>query len=227
LHFVRSLFRILTCNVPGNRFGRLVLIGNFLHVDGLIARMAKSGIFTVKRYPFVDDDGEQTWPELFPTPEALEKQKTLLGEVAWQREMLLHPIADEGQDVHPEDIHYYDDPPFDDGNHLAHGVDLAISTKESADYTAIVTGEVAYANEKLEIYIQPHPVIRRMTFSDTMATLDNIRHSSAMTSEFFVEAVAYCRPLLRKWSAAHSQCKPCTPLRTDVVYPLFFDSVSN
>jgi hypothetical protein len=25
---------------------------------------------------------------------------------------------------------YYDDRPFDDGNHVAHGVDLAISTKE-------------------------------------------------------------------------------------------------
>jgi hypothetical protein len=40
-------------------------------------------------------------------------------------------VREEGKDVHPEDIHYYDDPPFDDGNHLAHGVDLAISTKEA------------------------------------------------------------------------------------------------
>jgi hypothetical protein len=31
------------------------------------------------------------------------------------------------------DIVYYDEPPFDDGNYLAYGVDLAISTKESAD----------------------------------------------------------------------------------------------
>ena len=45
---------------------------------------------------------------------------------------LLQVVPEEGQDVHPEDIHHYDDPPFDDGNHLAHGVDLAISTKESA-----------------------------------------------------------------------------------------------
>jgi hypothetical protein len=58
--------------------------------------------------------------------------------------MLLQVVPEEGQDVFPEDIHYYDDPPFDDGNHLAHGVDLAISTKESADYTAIVSGEVTW-----------------------------------------------------------------------------------
>jgi predicted phage terminase large subunit-like protein len=105
--------------------------------------------------------------------------------------MLLQVVPEEGQDVLPEDIHYYDDPPFDDGNYLAHGVDLAISTKESADYTAIVTGEVTWPGGKLEIYVQPHPVIRRMTFSQTMEALDNVRHSSNMSSEFFVEAVAY------------------------------------
>jgi len=43
----------------------------------------------------------------------------------------------------------------------------------------------------IEIYIQPHPIIRRMTFSQTMDALDNVRRSSVMSSEFFVEAVAY------------------------------------
>jgi predicted phage terminase large subunit-like protein len=100
-------------------------------------------------------------------------------------------VPEEGQDVHPEDITYWDDPPFDDGNHLAHGVDLAISTKESADYTAIVSGEVTWPGGNIEIYVLPHPIIRRMTFSETMDTLDNVRHSSPMSSEFFVEAVAY------------------------------------
>src|ERR1700731_2822329 len=65
--------------------------------------------------------------------------------------MLLQVVPEEGQDVLPEDIHYYDAPPFDDGNHLAHGVDLAISTKESADYPAIVSGEVTWPNGKLEL----------------------------------------------------------------------------
>jgi hypothetical protein len=36
--------------------------------------------------------------------------------------MLMQVVPEQGQDVHPEDITYYDDPPFDDGNHLAHGV---------------------------------------------------------------------------------------------------------
>jgi hypothetical protein len=114
-----------------------------------------------------------------------------LGDIGFRREMLLQVVPEEGQDVLPEDIHYYDDPPFDAGNYLAHGVDLAISTKESADYTAIVSDEVTWPNGTLEIYIQPHPIIRHMTFNDTMNALDDVRHSTPMSNEFFVEAVQY------------------------------------
>jgi hypothetical protein len=91
--------------------------------------------------------------------------------------------------VQPKDITYYDDPPFDDGNHLAHGVDLTISTKESADYTAVVSGEATWTNGRLEIYVQPNPLIRRMGFHDTIAAMDE--HSSQMSAEWFVENVAY------------------------------------
>jgi hypothetical protein len=115
----------------------------------------------------------------------------MIGDIGFRREMLLQVVPEEGQDVFPEDIHYYDDPPFDDGNHLAHGVDLAISTKESADYRAVVSGKVTWPGGNIEIYVLPNPIIRRMTFSETMDTLDNVRRSSAMSSEFFVEAVAY------------------------------------
>jgi len=62
---------------------------------------------------------------------------------------------------------------------------------ESADYTAVMSGEVTWPAGKLEIYVQPHPLIRRMTFSDTMTALDNVRYSSNMSSEFFVENVAF------------------------------------
>jgi hypothetical protein len=54
-----------------------------------------------------------------------------------------------------------------------------------------VSAEVAWENGKTQIYIQPHPVIRRMTLSETMDTLGNIRANSTMSSEFYVEAVAY------------------------------------
>jgi predicted phage terminase large subunit-like protein len=176
--------------------GRIVLIGNWLHTDGLMARLKNTGIFTVLEFSLLrDGEGTEiercTWKAKYPTQAAIDAKRAELGDIGFRREMLLQVVPEEGQDVLPEDIHYYDDPPFDDGNYLAHGVDLAISTKESADYTAIVTGEVTWPAGKLEVYVQPHPVIRRMTFSETMEALDNIRHSSNMSSEFFVEAVAY------------------------------------
>jgi hypothetical protein len=37
-----------------------------------------------------------------------------------------------------------------------------------------VSAEVTWPNGQLEVYIQPHPVIRRMSFSDTMTALNNI-----------------------------------------------------
>ncbi len=132
-----------------------------------------------------------TWKAKYPTQEAIDQKRNELGDIGFRREMLLQVVPEEGQDVLPDDIHYYDDPPFDDGNYLAHGVDLAISTKESADYTAIVSGEVTWPSGKLEIYVQPNPIIRRMTFTETMEAIDNVRHSTVMSSEFFVEAVAY------------------------------------
>ena len=122
-----------------------------------------------------------TWKAKYPTQASLDAKRQELGDIGFRREMLLQVVPEEGQDVLPEDILYYDDPPFDDGNYLAHGVDLAISTKESADYTAIA-GEVTWPGGKLEIYVQPHPIIRHMNFSDTMTALDNVRHSTTMSS---------------------------------------------
>lgn len=176
--------------------GRMIIIGNWLHGDGIMARLKKTGLFTVLEFPLIrDGNGPEwercTWKAKYPTQKAIDNKREELGDIGFRREMMLQVVPEEGQDVLPADIHYYDDPPFDDGNHLAHGVDLAISTKESADCTAIVSGEVTWPNGNIEIYIQPNPIIRRMTFSETMDTLDNVRKSSIMSSEFFVEAVAY------------------------------------
>jgi predicted phage terminase large subunit-like protein len=176
--------------------GRAVVIGNWLHTDGLMARLKNTGIFKVLEFPLLRaGDGTEiercTWRAKYPTQAAIDQKRQELGDIGFRREMLLQVVPEEGQDVLPEDISYYDDSPFDDGNHLAHGVDLAISTKESADYTAIVSGEVTWEDGKTQLYIQPHPIIRHMTFTQTMEALENVRRSTNMSCEFFVEAVAY------------------------------------
>jgi predicted phage terminase large subunit-like protein len=158
--------------------------------------MKNTGMFKVLEFPLLREGAGTeiercTWKAKYPTQASIDQKRNELGDIGFRREMLLQVVPEEGQDVHPEDIHYYDQPPFDDGNHLAHGVDLAISTKESADCTAIVSGEVTWPNGNIEIYVQPNPIIRRMTFSQTMDALDDVRKSSSMSSEWFVEAVAY------------------------------------
>jgi predicted phage terminase large subunit-like protein len=172
----------------------------------------------VLEYPLLrDGPGTEwercTWKSAFPNQEAIDKKKADMGDIAFRREMLLQVVPEEGQDVFPEDIHYYDDPPFDDGNHLAHGVDLAISTKESADYTAIVSGEVTWPGGNIEIYVQPNPIIRRMTFSETMDTLDNVRKSTLMSSEFFVEAVAYQQAAIEEMERRAFSVQPMHPIK--------------
>src|SRR5271170_4658630 len=198
--------------------GRAILIGNWLHTDGLMARLKNTGIFTVLEFPLLrEGDGTEvercTWKAKYPTQEALDRKRDELGDIGFRREMLLQVVPEEGQDVLPEDIHYYEDPPFDDGNYLAHGVDLAISTKESADYTAIVTGEITWPNGKLEIYVQPNPCIRRMGFHETMDTMDNIRHSSNMSGDWYVESVAYQQAAIEEMDRRNFPVTPMHPIK--------------
>jgi phage terminase large subunit-like protein len=198
--------------------GRMVIIGNWLHTDGLMARLKNTGIFSVLEFPLLRDgpgtEAERcTWRAKYPTQEAIDAKRRELGDIGFRREMLLQVVPEEGQDVYPEDITYYDDPPFDDGNYLAHGVDLAISTKESADYTACVSGEVTWPEGRLEVYIQPHPIIRHMTFSQTMEALDDVRHASPMSSEFFVEAVAYQQAAIEELERRAFAVTPMHPIK--------------
>jgi hypothetical protein len=59
----------------------------------------------------------------------------------------------------PEDITYYDEMPKNAVASLkGHGIDLAISQKEGADYTAIVSGDVFYVDNAPKIFIRPNPV---------------------------------------------------------------------
>ena len=51
--------------------------------------------------------------------DGIDHKRDELGDIGFRREMLLQVVPEEGQDVFPEDIHYYDAPLFDDGNHLA------------------------------------------------------------------------------------------------------------
>jgi hypothetical protein len=175
------------------RKGKLVVIGNLLHADALLSRLkAPNTGFTVLELPLLDEKGVCTWPAMYPTEKSLKDKERDMGAIPWQREMLLKIVAEEDQIITPEDIHYYDERPT--GQLAAikgHGIDLAISQKENADYTAIVSGEVYYDDGKPKIYIRPSPYNEHVTFHNFLQKVRDIPGELKGANLFFVEDVAY------------------------------------
>ena len=187
--------------LPGvdEQTGRVVLIGNWLHEDALMARMEKSGIFKTIRIPLIKaGDGPEidrcTWKGKYPTQEALDKQKQIVGPVAWAREYLLISVPEEGQEVIPDDITYYDELPEQAKVSLVGtGIDYAISKKQTADCTAMVSGSLSYEEEsgRPHIDIHPHPVNDRLDMPETISHAKAINAVSGLNHIIFGEEVGY------------------------------------
>ena len=176
--------------------GRLIVIGNFLHDDAIMMRLKKTKQFKVLEYPLIKN-GYLQWPSMYPTQGAIDKKRTMMGEVAWMREMLLIAVPEEGQEVKPDDIHYYDREPVDAPVSITgHGVDLAISTKESADYTTDVRGRVRYVDEHPRVYIQPNPLNAHLDFYSTIGYFAAIPNRS--NQKYYVEDVAYQKAAIQE-----------------------------
>lgn len=180
--------------------GRIIVIGNWLHEDALMARLKKLGQFTTLEFPLVTDDDMITWPALYPTQKSLDDKKEEMGDTAWLREMCLKIVAEEGQEVKPEDIHYYDELPEElRGALKGHGVDLAISTEASADFTVDVEGHVHYDEGKPKIYIQKNPLCAHLDFYHTM---EYFKGKPRGTHLWFVEDVAYQKAAIQEMDRA-------------------------
>ncbi|MGH2510953.1 MAG: hypothetical protein ACRDHZ_26610, partial [Ktedonobacteraceae bacterium] len=154
----------------GDQGTKFVLIGNLLHTDSLMMRLKafsarQSDRFVFKEYPLLDENGVCLWPGKYPTPEAVEREKTEApSERAYYREYLLKILPDNMQIVKQEDITYYDIIPqqLAGGDYLtAICVDLAISKKTTADYTAIVVLEKHGYGKNARIYAHPYPLNKR------------------------------------------------------------------
>ena len=209
------------------RKGRLIVIGNLLHMNALLSRLRAPGTgFKVLEFPLINAAGVCTWPAMYPTERSLNDKERDMGAVAWQREMLLKIVAEEGQVITPEDIHYYDEiPPMsettnDKGEKIripilaslkGHGVDLAISEKESADYTAIVSGDVYYVNDAPKIYVRAKPYNEHVNFHETMKHVRSIPGERGGANIFFVEDIGYQKAALQEMERAMLPVVPMRP----------------
>lgn len=177
---------------------KVVVVGNLLHKDSLLMRL-KSDIEEKRRqgtfqaYPLMRDK-KILWPGKFPDLETVKKAKSIIGDdIAWNRECLLRIIPNVGQIIHDSWIHKYDKIKEGPEQHLftATGIDLAISKKESADYTAMVSAKVYRDSQgNIKIYILPNPINERLSFPETIKKVKALQ-AAIGPGKIYVEDVAY------------------------------------
>jgi predicted phage terminase large subunit-like protein len=177
---------------------KVILSGSLLHQDCLMRRIEQE-IENNKRdgrllkFPFFDKKGEPTWKTKFDSPEKIQAEKRLVGkESMWQREYLLNIVPEEGQIITYEDINWYEKIPeraVDKRRVIA--VDLAISEKETADYTAITVFHLATVDGNVKIYCEDYSN-KRTGFKDTLEDIDKM-HSKYPDSVVLIEDKSYQR----------------------------------
>jgi predicted phage terminase large subunit-like protein len=178
---------------------RIIMVGNLLHEDCLMMRLrrkieAKELRGTFQWFPLVAEDGRCLWKEKLDTPEKIENlRRSVANELAWQQEYLLKIISNSTRVIWPEWIHYYDELP-DKGTHprdVVVGVDLAISQRENADCTAMVTIKAYGHGKDLRVYVMPNPVNKHIGYPDTIRTmqeLNRILKNEGEHPEFVIES---------------------------------------
>lgn len=201
----------------GDKNTKTVVIGNLLHEDSVLMRLRDeinrkqlSGIF--RSYPLLDSKNKIAWPDRYPTIEDIkEKEKEIGNPISWQREYMLRIVPDTDQIIHRGWIKTYNELPSENTHELcftATAVDLAISQKETADYTAMITANVYWNDEKErnEIYILPNIVNKRLNFPQTIEQIKMI--VDEYKSEVIVEDIAYQTSVIQQLEQDGYEAEP-------------------
>ena len=153
-----------------------VVIGNLLHQDSVIKRLESKiikrdikGVY--KAYPLMDDNNNVLWPSKYPTQESIEELKRIFDPVTFYREFMLKILPSDDQVVHEDWIQYYNCLPESNYVYEKIGVDLAISLKDTADYTAVVSARVYGYEKNMKIYILPQIINKRLNFPEAVAEI--------------------------------------------------------
>ncbi|MCP6718752.1 MAG: hypothetical protein KJI71_00790 [Patescibacteria group bacterium] len=192
----------------GDQNTRLIIIGNLLHEDSPLMRIKRGikedrldGLY--KEYPFMDRENA-LWRSKFPDEQAVNAEKRKIGdEATWQREYMLKIVPDADRVIHPDWITYYDELPDTEKEEVqylysATALDLAISQKSSAHFTAMVSARVCRERGKLKIYILPFPVNERLTFPETTERIKEIYASAGKPHYIYIEDVGYQKSLIQQ-----------------------------
>ena len=124
---------------------RIFLIGNNLGERCIIEQVFKNAKylkFTTRRIPILDNEKKSSWPSKWPVEAILEDKENWakVGKTdIWYREKMCQCISPDSQKFKREYFRYYETPPKLQELNIYTTVDLAISQKVNADYSAIVT----------------------------------------------------------------------------------------
>lgn len=199
----------------GDTNTKFVVVGNLLHEDCLLMRLKSlidnnqlSGKFL--SYPILNDTGIPSWPGKFPDIDSIEKLKEMIGsDSAWYREYLIKIISDADRLVHPEWIQYYTtiDRDIKDFRYVGVGIDLAITQKESSDFTSMIISKIFGRKEDLKIYIYPNPINEKLTFPQTVQKIEELSATLGVESKIFVEDVGYQQAILQQLNDRNIHCE--------------------
>lgn len=138
--------------LPLSVAGRFFIIGTILHEDSFLNSLVTEPPegFEVLKYAILDGHGNSIWPERFPVSKIQqikeEYHKRGLLHIFYA-EYMNEPIADETRTFKKEWFQYFNPKDIDlERCSVYTAVDLAISEKETADYTAVVTVAVSPEN---------------------------------------------------------------------------------
>lgn len=189
--------------------GAIIVIMQRWHLDDLVGRLVKkqkedeaAGLeyydnWDIISFPAIAEhdekyrkEGEALWPAKYPLP-ILQNIKNIEGPYNWNALFQQHPIASENQEFLKNQFRYFTDQDIATKELIyTTTVDLAISKKETADYTVLVT-------------VGKEPTSNKWYIVDiTSGRLDPLQTIDAMfmvqrkyRTRFFIESVAYQKAL--------------------------------
>lgn len=133
---------------------QLLIVGTLLHSQSFLKKLIETPPrrWQVRLFKAIKEDGTPLWEEKWPL-EALEERRQEIGEKRFQKEFMNNPLANADTVFKPEWIDPYIVRTYPDVKEMDiyTAIDPAISKKDLADYTAIIT--VGLDRKTKEIYV--------------------------------------------------------------------------
>lgn len=169
---------------------QLIVIGTILHPFSFLAELMKGRDgWVTRKYKAISDEGKLLWSAKWPL-DKLNKRRAEIGSIAFASEFLNTPVQEISCLFKRADIQTYKDGEEKDGQ-VWITVDLAISEKESADYTVIL---VASRSEDNRIYVLDY-VCKRILPAETIKYIIELAEEYRPVA-IGIETVGYQKALM-------------------------------